>query len=81
MREASVEQDRTLLESLASPEVESSFRKKKFDLLFVKSASFFVFLRRPLALDRMPAQMLHCVVGQLEFSSNDRESQKSFSLC
>ena len=76
-----MEQDRPLLESLASPEVESSFRKKKIDLLFVKSASFFVFLRRPLALDRMPAQMLHCVVGQEEFSSDDRESQISLRLC
>ena len=69
-----MEQDRPLLESLASPEVKSSFRKKKFDLLIVKSASFFVFLRRPLALNRMPTKVLNCVVGQEEFSSNDRES-------
>ena len=63
VRESSVEQDHPLFESLSGPEVESRFREKKVDLLFVKPTGFLVFLCRPLAFDCKSAQMLYCVVG------------------
>ena len=80
MHEASVEQDRPLLKSLAGPEVESSIREKKIDLLFIKPAGLLIFLRRPFALDCKSAQVLNCVVGQEECLSDDRESPVSLSL-